>query len=190
MKLRSATIYLLALVIGSLLVSSIEVLAYWRDVEPSSQIVDAWPVIFLVLLVLWVVEDSKTQPGIEKPFEFGSLLPLANTSVQRRGFADRFDVPVLSRFSGPTGGLLGGAMKKSYDSSQSPVVNRRVLLFLLLGFIGGGIGALLALFFGIRNWPDARLIILSGIAIGLALAAALAPNLLTPQDREASAPNR
>jgi H+/Cl- antiporter ClcA len=81
-------------------------------------------------------------------------------------------------------------MKKSYDSSQSPVVNRRVLLFLLLGFIGGGIGALLALFFGIRNWPDARLIILSGIAIGLALAAALAPNLLTPQDREASAPNR
>jgi hypothetical protein len=74
MNLRSATIYLLALVIGSLLVSSIEVLAYWRDLEPSSQIVDAWPVIFLVLLVLWVVEDSKTQPGIEKPFEFGFLV--------------------------------------------------------------------------------------------------------------------
>ena len=50
MKLRSPTLYLLALVIGSLLVSSVEVLSYWRDVEPSSPIVAAWPVIFLVLL--------------------------------------------------------------------------------------------------------------------------------------------
>lgn len=74
MKLRSTTLYLLALLIGSLLVSSVEVLAYWRDVEPSSQIVAAWPVIFLVLLVLWVVEDSKAQPGIEKPFEFEFLV--------------------------------------------------------------------------------------------------------------------
>lgn len=74
MKLRSPTLYLLALVVGALLVSSVEVLAYWRDVELSSPIVDAWPVIFLVLLVLWVVEDSKAQPGIEKPFEFGFLV--------------------------------------------------------------------------------------------------------------------
>lgn len=66
----------------------------------------------------------------------------------------------------------------------------RVWLFVLLGFTGGGIGALLALFFGITNWPGARLFTLSGIAIGLALAAALAPNLLTTQVREASAPNR
>ncbi|MCB2017184.1 MAG: hypothetical protein KDF54_06695 [Hydrogenophaga sp.] len=74
MKLSTATLYLLALIIGSLLVSSIEVLAYWRDVETSSQVVNAWPVIFFVLLVLWVVEDSKSQPGIEKPFEFGFLV--------------------------------------------------------------------------------------------------------------------
>ena len=74
MKLRSATLYLLALVIGSLLVATVEVLAYWRDVEPSSPIVAAWPVIYWVLLVLWVVEDSKTQPNIEKPFEFEFLV--------------------------------------------------------------------------------------------------------------------
>lgn len=74
MKLRSATPYLLAMVVGSLLVATVEVLAYWRGVELSSPIVDAWPLIFLVLLVLWVVEDSKAQPGIEKPFEFGFLV--------------------------------------------------------------------------------------------------------------------
>lgn len=71
---KVSTFYLLALLIGSLLVSSVEVLSYWRDVEPSSPIVAAWPVIFLVLLVLWVVEDSKAQPGIEKPFEFEFLV--------------------------------------------------------------------------------------------------------------------
>lgn len=74
MRFRSATLYLLALITGSLLVSIVEVLAYWRDMEPSSPIVAAWPVIFVALLVLWVVEDSKEQPGIYKPFEFGFLV--------------------------------------------------------------------------------------------------------------------
>lgn len=73
-RIKPPAVYLLALVVGALLVSSVEVLAYWRDVELSSPIVDAWPVIFLGLLVLWVVEDSKAQPGIEKPFEFGFLV--------------------------------------------------------------------------------------------------------------------
>ncbi|UJW80319.1 hypothetical protein [Hydrogenophaga sp. SL48] len=73
-RIKPANFYLLFLVIGSLLVSTVEVLAYWRDAEPSSEIVAAWPVIFLVLLVLWVVEDSKAQPGIEKPFEFEFLV--------------------------------------------------------------------------------------------------------------------
>lgn len=74
MKLRSATLYLLALVTGSLLLSTVEVLTYWRDVEPSSPIIAAWPVIFVALLVLWVVEDSKEKSEIYKPFEFGFLV--------------------------------------------------------------------------------------------------------------------
>ncbi len=73
-RIRPSTVYLLALVVGALLVSSVEVLAYWRDVGLTSPIVDAWPVIFLLLLVLWVVEDSKAQSNIEKPFEFGFLV--------------------------------------------------------------------------------------------------------------------
>lgn len=66
----------------------------------------------------------------------------------------------------------------------------RAWLYLLLGFTGGGIGALLALVFGMSSWPDARLFILSGIAIGLGLASFLAPNLLKPKHREASAPKQ
>ena len=66
----------------------------------------------------------------------------------------------------------------------------RAWLYLLLGLTGGGIGVLLALVFGMSSWPDARLFILSGIAIGLGLASFLAPNLLKPKHREASAPKQ
>lgn len=64
------------------------------------------------------------------------------------------------------------------------------LLCVCLGFIGGGIGTLVALYLGMASWPDARLFILSGIALGLGLASALAPNLLNKQHREASAPKQ
>jgi len=77
-----------------------------------------------------------------------------------------------------------------HTSETSSSQFQRAGPYLLLGFTGGGIGALLALVFGMSSWIDARLFILSGAAIGLGLAAALAPNLLATQDREASAPNR
>ena len=74
MKLRSTTPYLIALIAGSVLVGVVETLSYWRDVEPTSPVVSAWPLVFLVLLVLWVVEDSKSHPNIDKPFEYGFLV--------------------------------------------------------------------------------------------------------------------
>jgi hypothetical protein len=73
-QLRSTTPYLTGLVVGSVLVAAVETLAYWREVEPASPLVSAWPLVFFVLLVLWVVEDSKTHPNIDKPFEFGFLV--------------------------------------------------------------------------------------------------------------------
>ena len=47
---------------------------------------------------------------------------------------------------------------------------------------------LVAILLGMSSWPDALLFFLSGIAIGLGLASPLAPNLLKPKHREASAP--
>ena len=64
------------------------------------------------------------------------------------------------------------------------------MILLLLGFTGAGLGALFAMYFGAASWPDAKLFIVLGVAIGIALAAALAPNLLHSKDREAIAPKR
>lgn len=81
-------------------------------------------------------------------------------------------------------------MQSRSSAEPDPARSQRFWLFLLLGFTGGGIGALLALVFGMSSWPDARLFILSGIAIGIGLASVLAPNLLKKKHREASAPKQ
>lgn len=72
MQVRRTTLYLVALIVGSVLAAVLDALAYWYGVEPSASL-STWRFFFLVLLVLWVVEDSKAQPGIYKPFDFGFL---------------------------------------------------------------------------------------------------------------------
>lgn len=81
--------------------------------------------------------------------------------------------------------------REPFEEPKSPMWRfQRACLFPLMTFTGSGIGALLALVFGRSSWPDARLFILSGAAIGLGLASVLAPNLLSPKHREASAPKQ
>lgn len=68
------------------------------------------------------------------------------------------------------------------DLNPSPgavrVPRHRTLLFLLLGFCGGGAGVLLALLLGIETWyGGARLLLWGGIAVGVAIAAVLARRL-------------
>lgn len=77
-----------------------------------------------------------------------------------------------------------------HTSETSSSQSQRACLYLLLGFTGGGLGAMWALSAGAASWPDAKLFIVLCVAIGIALAVALAPNLLTTQDREANAPKQ
>jgi hypothetical protein len=71
---RRANIYLATLVVGSALVAAYEAFVYSRGLEPASPAAAAWPAVFMVLLVLWVVEDSKSYPAVYKPFEYGFLV--------------------------------------------------------------------------------------------------------------------
>lgn len=66
--------YLAGLVAGSVLVAVYDAIAYWHDAEPTSVVATAWPIAFMVLLALWIVEDSKAFPTIQRPFEYEFLV--------------------------------------------------------------------------------------------------------------------
>lgn len=66
--------YLVGLVVGSGMVAAYGALAYWQDAEPTSVVATAWPIAFMVLLALWILEDSKAFRSIQRPFEYGFLV--------------------------------------------------------------------------------------------------------------------
>lgn len=60
---------------GSILVGVHDALFYWRDVEPGSRISTLWPTMFLLLLVMWVEQDSRAHPEISRPsLDYGLLV--------------------------------------------------------------------------------------------------------------------
>jgi hypothetical protein len=65
---------LLALVVGSCLVAAYDVVCYLRDADPVNPFSIYWPVLFSVLLALWIAEDSKGRSNIYRPFEFSFLV--------------------------------------------------------------------------------------------------------------------
>ena len=75
MSVRRTTPYLVGLMVGSVLSAVAGVLAIWNGTE-STILLDIWPAMFLILLVLWVVEDSKAHSSIYKPFDYDFLLYL------------------------------------------------------------------------------------------------------------------
>ena len=68
--------YFAALIVGSVIVAAYQAFVYAHGAVPTSRFAFAWPYIFLILLVLWVAEDSKSRPVIYKPFEYGFLVLL------------------------------------------------------------------------------------------------------------------
>jgi hypothetical protein len=64
-----------AAAVGSIFVALHDAAFYWRDAEPASNISTVWPYAFLLLLVMCVDRDSRTQPAISRPsLDFGLLV--------------------------------------------------------------------------------------------------------------------
>lgn len=64
-----------AAALGSIFVALHDAAFYWHDAEPTSNISAVWPYAFLLLLVMWMDQDSRTQPSIFRPsFDFGLLV--------------------------------------------------------------------------------------------------------------------
>ena len=71
-RARSQRLYLWALAALTVMVGIYDVVTCWYDIEGSS-VYAASGFFFVVLLVLWVDADSRQQPGIYRPFEYGWL---------------------------------------------------------------------------------------------------------------------
>src|SRR5262245_29408926 len=51
-----------------------EGVAYWHGVESSERLMDLNGVLCVLFLALWIDADSRTQPRIYRPFEYGWLV--------------------------------------------------------------------------------------------------------------------
>ena len=63
-----------ALVAAVLLAGAYEFVFFWYDVEPRASGRLISNIILVILLVLWVDADSRDQPTIYRPFEYGYLV--------------------------------------------------------------------------------------------------------------------
>lgn len=71
--MAKANVFLTALVALALLAASYEAIAYWHGGEGSERLVGVVGFAYVLLLALWIEEDSKGRPQIYRPFEHGQL---------------------------------------------------------------------------------------------------------------------
>ena len=71
---NDAKFLLLVLVALSIIMGCYETFLYSKEMEITRSLNVIWGFVFIILLVLWVSEDSKAYPGIYRPFEYGYLV--------------------------------------------------------------------------------------------------------------------
>jgi hypothetical protein len=72
--IRRGSPFLLGLVVGSFIVAAYDVTCYLREAEPVNPFSTYWPLLFSVLVALWIDEDSRGRENIDRPFEFSFLV--------------------------------------------------------------------------------------------------------------------
>lgn len=71
---RTTHLILATLVGLSVVVGIYEVVLYLNEYELSAALQFIWTIVFIILVVLWVNEDSKSYQGVYRPFDFGYLV--------------------------------------------------------------------------------------------------------------------
>jgi len=72
--IKNTKFILIVLIALSILMGAYESFLYSKEMELTLFLGFIWGFIMIILLVLWVDEDSKNYPEIYKPFEFGFLV--------------------------------------------------------------------------------------------------------------------
>ena len=71
---NNAKFVLILLIILSIVMGLYEGVLFINDLEPRQGLYGVWGFVYVVLLVLWVSEDSKNFTGIYRPFDYGFLV--------------------------------------------------------------------------------------------------------------------
>ena len=71
---NNAKFILAVLVVLSIIMGVYESVLYSKELEMAQSLNIIWSIVFLILLALWVSEDSKLYPSIYRPFEYGYLV--------------------------------------------------------------------------------------------------------------------
>lgn len=73
--MRNNSVFILFILVAlSLVMGGYEIVLYIKELEMSRSLYTIWHVVFLILVALWVSEDSKDSPGIYRPFDYGYLV--------------------------------------------------------------------------------------------------------------------
>lgn len=71
---KNAKFILIVLVALSVAMGVYTGFLYIKELEVTQALQGVWSFVFIILLVLWVNEDSKTYSGIYRPFDYGFLV--------------------------------------------------------------------------------------------------------------------
>jgi hypothetical protein len=71
---NNAKIILAILIVLSMIMGGYETFIYIKDMEITRSLNYVWGFVYIILVALWVSEDSKSYPHIYRPFEFGYLV--------------------------------------------------------------------------------------------------------------------
>lgn len=71
---KNAKFILAVLIFLSVLIGLYEGYLYYKDIEMTAELYGTWNIIFSILLIFWIIEDSKTFPEIYRPYGYGLLV--------------------------------------------------------------------------------------------------------------------
>lgn len=71
---KNAKYILVTLITMSIIMGVYEGYLYYIDIEITQQLYGTWSIVFSILLVVWIVEDSKTFSEIYRPYGYGLLM--------------------------------------------------------------------------------------------------------------------
>jgi len=71
---KNAKFILHTIILLSVVMGAYDITLFIKEIDAAPMLYRIWSFVFIVLLVLWVSEDSKDYSGVYRPFDYGFLV--------------------------------------------------------------------------------------------------------------------